>query len=185
MHKYENIKEIIEKTDGFINKHLETKFLFEMANLLEEDNNILEIGSYKGLSSICLGYGLKNNKNIVFCIDVWPTNNTFIDWRKNVSDSGLKNIVPIIGDANKILKNVDFCENIGLIFIDSSHSYYDCKIQFELSTKNLKKNCFIIFHDYGHPSYPDVKRFCDELENCNKLFNIKKIGLMFCGTTNS
>lgn len=181
MKKYEQIKKNIEQTEGLLHKHLETNFLFDVASSLPKQKNILEIGSYKGLSSLCLAFGANNIEGNLFCISLW-TNEIYNYWQENMKKNNLRPTA-IAGNANLILNNLQI-ENLGMVFIDSSHSYEDCKVQFELSTRNLRESCLVAFHDYEHPNYPGVKKYCDEIKNSNKLINTEKIGCIFYGYTN-
>jgi predicted O-methyltransferase YrrM len=178
MIEYKHIKEKIDQTEGLMHKHLETELLFNLASSLPKNKNILEIGSYKGLSSSCLAFGAKNIDGQVFCISFW-TNELFAAWQNNMQQNEL-NPIPINGNANIILKNL-LIQNIGMIFIDSSHSYEDCKIQFELSTKYINDDCLVAFHDYDHPNYPGVKQYCDEIRDDGKLIKTNKVGSIFYG----
>jgi predicted O-methyltransferase YrrM len=178
MIKYEDIEKIIANTNGLMHKHVETKFLFDLASQLPKGKNILEIGSYQGLSSLCLGFATKNIEGNLFCISLW-TEELYIIWQNNIKINNVK-AIPINGNANKILEHIHI-ENLGLIFIDSSHSYKDCKIQFELSTKYINDDCLVAFHDYDHPNYPGVKQYCDEIRDDGKLIKTNKVGSIFYG----
>lgn len=177
MIKYQQIKEKIDQTEGLMHKHLETELLFDLASSLPKNKNILEIGSYKGLSSLCLALGAKNIEGRLFCISLW-TNEIYADWKNNMKKNQI-DPTAIVGNANLVLKNLSI-NNLGMIFIDSGHSYEDCKIQFELSTENITDDCLVAFHDYGHPNYPGVKKYCDEITN-EKLIKTNKVGSVFYG----
>lgn len=180
---YNDIMQTIDQTEGLMHKHVETKLLFDLASNLSEGKNILEIGSFKGLSSVCLGLGLKNAKNNgkLFCVSRW-SQEEYIAWHHNISVNYI-GAIQIAGDANIVLKDLSI-KNVGLIFIDTSHLYEDCKIQFELSTKNLKDSCIVAFHDYGHPNYPGVKQYCDELIDNKVLKNINLVSSILYGYIN-
>lgn len=179
MVEYKDISHIVERIDGLIAKHKETSLLFELASQCK-NSNVLGLGSRHGLSSICLGFGAANSGGNVFCVDYWGNEDGLISWVKNVRDSGLRNIFPIVGNANHVLKNIEV-NNLGLIFIDTSHSYEDCKIQFELSTRNAPGGCVVAFHDYNHPNYPGVKQYCDELTDAGLLAETQLVGCVYYG----
>jgi len=180
MIKYEEIRDKIENIHGLMHKHVETSFLFDLASSLTQRNNVLEIGSFQGCSSVSLGFGAKNAGGIVFCCDLWGQQEYFNSWRQNVKDCGLSNVFPIVGSANYTLKNLEI-NNLGLIFIDSSHTYEDCKTQFELATRNANDGCIVAFHDYDHPRYPGVKTYCDELCSGGILLDTKIVSCTYCG----
>lgn len=160
MKTYEDIRKIIENTEGLLDKHEETKLLFDLASSVK-GKNIIEIGSHKGLSSICLGYGALNSGGTVFCIDVWGNFDYYNIWLNVMRQNKLSN-VSIRCNANTALKQLQI-KNAGLVFIDSGHSYEDCKLQFENILDNLDSGCIVAYHDYGHRNYPGVKQYCDEI----------------------
>jgi len=180
---YNNIKQIIEETEGLMHKHVETQLLFDLASNLPEGKNILELGSFKGLSSVCLGLGLKQTKSNgeLFCISRW-SEEQHNAWKHNMEKNNIK-AIQISGNANIILNHL-IIKNLGMLFIDTSHSYEDCKIQFELATKNLKDKCLVVFHDYGHPNYPGVKQYCDELVNSGIYKNTNLVSKTLYGYVN-
>jgi predicted O-methyltransferase YrrM len=181
MKTYEDIAQIIQETEGLLEKHIETRFLFEAAANLKPNQNIIEIGSYRGLSSLCLGFGAScnNDVNRLFCFTIWHKEHSLV-WHSLMDKHKLKNTV-IYGDANIVMQQITVSQ-VGLIFIDSNHMYEDCKMQFELSCRGASPNCLVAFHDYGHAKYPDVKKYCDELVAANKITNTNKIGSIFYGT---
>jgi len=163
-----------------MHKHLETSFLFELASSLTQKNNVLEIGSFQGCSSICLGFGAKNTGGSVFCCDSWGKPEYLGSWHQNIRNCGLDNVFAIVGNANQTLKTLEL-NNLGLIFIDSSHTYEDCKSQFELATRSASTGCLIAFHDYEHPDYPGVKIYCDELQSSGVLTDTKIVSCTYFG----
>lgn len=177
MRTYEDIADIVTETSGLLAKPAETRFLFETAAALPHGQNILEIGSYRGLSSLCLAFGAQNINGRLFCFSMWH-NDISISWHDNMKKNKLDPMV-MYGDANIALEHVTV-SNVGLIFIDSGHSYEDCKTQFELAIRSAVPGCIVAFHDYGHPNYPGVKQYCDELATSGALRDTQKyIGIFY------
>lgn len=177
MINYNSIRDIIDQTYGLMHKHDETQLLFELASECPKGGNIVEIGSYCGLSSLCLAFGAKISANNLYCFTEWQ-DKASIAWRNNISKYNLKTVV-IYGDANKILQDI-IVKNINLVFLDAEHKYEDLKCQYYSLYDNLNNDSTIAFHDYGR-QYPDVKKFCDELINTNQIVNTNIVHCTLCG----
>lgn len=168
---YNSIRDIIDHTYGLMHKHDETELLFELASRCPKGGNIVEIGSYCGLSSLCLAFGAKNSESNLYCFTEWQ-DKASITWRNNINKFNLKTTV-IYGDANKILQDIHV-KNINMVFLDADHKYVDLKCQYNSLFDNMNNNSIIAFHDYGR-QYPEVKQFCDELIYNNQIINTNVI----------
>lgn len=168
---YESIIDIVNNTHGLIHKHDETKLLYDLASLAPPYHNILEIGSYTGLSSVCLALGATHSNNNLFCVTQWQ-DQISLTWRSNIQNIQFKPTV-IYGDANQILHLISIT-NLSVVFIDADHSYYDVKTQFEAVKPMLIDNAIVAFHDYGR-QYPDIKVYCDELIKSRQLTDVHLI----------
>lgn len=136
--------------------------LWDLAKAVPKNGTIVEIGSFLGKSTVCLGDGSKHgNKAIVFTIDHhkgspehlkmtdWPPGvpmNTFPQFRENIFRAELIDIVkPIIGNSQ--FEGTTFSETIDLLFIDGSHKHENVKQDFELWSSKLKGGGTLILHD--------------------------------------
>lgn len=154
---YETIQSAVEAIEGFMVSGQE-EYLFNKVKSLPEDAVIVEIGSYKGRSTVAMAYACIGTNRKIYCIDTWDGNDTdfsdrnFFDiWRENVQKNGLdKYVVACRGYSHKVLtewtqftpeKKIDF------IFIDGSHQFLDVLKDFELSFPLIKENGWIAFHD--------------------------------------
>lgn len=99
--------------------HLQGRFL-QMISEMIQPQRILEIGTYTGYSTICLGRGLTGNGKII-TIEKNPELESMI--RSYVKKAGLtdKTILKI-GDANDILPRLN--ETFDLAFIDADKENY-------------------------------------------------------------
>lgn len=178
MKTYEEVADVIQATAGLLIKPTETQFLFESAAALPPAQNIVEIGSYRGLSSLCLALGARCSDSRLFCFTLWQADDS-LAWQRVMEEQKLHPTV-IYGDANTVLERITV-PNVGLIFIDSGHSYEDCKVQLELACRGAVPDCLVAFHDYAHPNYPGVKQYCDELVAAGNLKDTGKVGCIFYG----
>ena len=156
------------KSDGWLTIR-EGLLLYEIAKKLKGVGVIVEIGSWKGKSTICLGMGSQAGKRIsVFAVDphigspghrvdgpVW----TFDEFQKNVSRAGVDSVViPIVETSEDAAKN--FHEPVEFIFIDGDHSFESVKKDFEAWFPKVIEGGIIAFHDTV--KYPDPRRFVEE-----------------------
>ena len=101
-------------------------FLFNISQKIKSENIIIEIGSWKGKSTICLGNGSKNgNKSKIFAIDphtgssehkkIFNKVDTFNNFKENIKKAGINNLIyPIRETSQSAVKY--FNKNIGLYF---------------------------------------------------------------------
>jgi len=153
------------------------KYTIEQQEISKSD--LLEIGSWKGLSSIVIASLLSEDRRL-WMIDHFrgsyehqqgqkfytPPKYTRRDklWiypelleniiKYNVQDKVI--VLPL--SSEKAAKVVD--EKFSFIFIDGDHLYEGVSRDCNLWLPHLEKNGVIIFHDYQH--FP-IHKFCDEL----------------------
>lgn len=142
--------------------------------------NILEIGTARGFSSICMSRAI-NDENIngkIITIDIIP-NDKFFFW--NCIDdhekpktryellskwkNELKNINFITGPSRFVLKKIK-TSRINFAFIDGMHDLENVKKEFSFISYRQKKNDIIIFDDVSE-SFPEIKKFIEYLKGLN------------------
>lgn len=142
--------------DGWLSAH-EGYFLYRSAQQATR-GQIVEIGSWKGKSTICLAAGSKSKHNAkVTAIDphkgeysrgkgIGKDAPTYKEFLKNLSHAGVKDAVQAIvstsEDAAKTWK-----KPISLLFIDGLHDYKHTKQDFSLWQKYVQEGGVIAFHD--------------------------------------
>lgn len=131
------------------------------------EGEIVEIGSFKGKSTIALGLGSKwisERKRTIYAIDPFITNgnyfNYFDEFQNNILNYRLSNYVtPIKKYSHEAIQ--DCPERISALFVDGDHNYLSVKRDIVLYAPRVVRGGFIAFHDYT--VYSDVKRAVDEL----------------------
>ncbi len=148
----------LDRLDGWLTP-LEGRVLAVLAENVEYNSVIVEIGSWKGKSSCFLGTGSSiGKKPLVFCIDPhnWTDNvevaNTFSSWTSTIEYLSLENLVINIRKESEHVAR-DFSENVGLLFVDGDHSRESLIIDIENWLPKLEKGAYIAFHD---AYFPDV-----------------------------
>lgn len=154
--KIRNIIKFTRKIKGWLSVQ-EGVFLFNAASKLPDSAIIVEIGSYKGRSTIWLSSALENKTNSkVYAIDPhtgspevkneYGNIDTYADFIENIKSAGVENkIIPIRKESLKALKNFD--KDIDLLFIDGSHTFEATKEDFIGWSKKLKPGGWMILHD--------------------------------------
>jgi hypothetical protein len=91
---YVSVKSAVESVEGLMCPGQE-EFLFNKVKLLSEDAVIVEIGSYKGRSTLAMAYACKGTNRKIYCIDTWDGNNSdfserifFDTWQENITKKG-------------------------------------------------------------------------------------------------
>ncbi len=149
-----------------LSSFVENEFLFRCSSDGYGEGLIVEIGCYRGRSTISLALGSQaKRREKVYAID--PHNDLenrelFI---KNIKGERVEDYV--IADHRKSEDVIaQFNSDIRLLFIDGSHIYEDVKKDILLWKGCLIDGGMIALHDYlpeDHPLHrPDVKRAIDE-----------------------
>lgn len=170
----EEIESILKKTEGQISNKA-GELLYTLAKNCKGKGVIVEIGSWRGGSTICLGKGSKvGNKVKVYAIDPYKNGGLriFKELKKNIKNAKVDDIiVPIVKTSEEAAK--DFNKPVELIFIDGNHEYGYVKLDFELWFPKLINGGIIAFHD-THLLGP--KKVVEELVYKSK--KIKRIGVI-------
>src|SRR5918997_470957 len=105
----------------------EGETLYRLAERCTGRGAIVEIGSWRGKSTTCLGLGSKaGNSTRVFAVDR-HTDGTFPEWERNVEAAGIADVVtPIKGLSQELASGFD--EPIELLF--RSRSFKDGRFVF-------------------------------------------------------
>jgi len=152
----QTIEEVLTTVDGWLNPK-EAKILYELAEKCQARGAIVEVGSWKGKSTICLARGsLAGGKARIHAIDphtgspehskefgtVW----TFDEFRRNITAAGMDEMVmPHVDFSDAVARKFD--EPVELIFIDGLHEYEGVKIDFDSWFPKVINHGTMAFHD--------------------------------------
>lgn len=168
--KLSEIQELTKPVEGFLSQNgrdlFEGEVLYHLA--LKSKGKIVEIGSWKGKSTIWLGKGSEaGNKQMIYAIDphneseqriegkpIW----TFDAFKENISHADVaKYVIPIIKTS---LEGVyDVPGRIGLVFIDGAEDATSVKEDFDTWLPKIEEGGMIAFHDTFGLGVPKVREF--------------------------
>jgi hypothetical protein len=164
-------KKIIDSIEGML-QLCEAERLYELAS--KSQKNILELGSFRGKSTVALLLGAEESGNKVFTVDPFITSDC---------GTGGSTIVDGDGDYKTFVENTKPWQErlvlykmksrdvvwidgeIDVFFIDAFHTYEEVRADFFHFYPHLSKDARAVFHDYSpyKPVFPGVVRFVDEL----------------------
>lgn len=139
----------------------ETPVLQDIARKVPENGTIVEIGSAFGYSISKMADAAKKSVTL-YAIDPW----SLIDQRGQrlreamfmQEISHYLNIKPI----KNFSQNVDWNQEIDLLFIDGKHDYNSVLGDYLKFSRFVKIGGFLVFHDYREEQAPGVTKAVDE-----------------------
>lgn len=133
---------------GTLSSFVENSFLFECARDGSGQGAIVEIGSFKGRTTIALAYGSRlRSREKVFAVDPQENQDVKSVFLDNIRKSGVCDfIVPVFKRSEDAVK--DFHEPIRLLFIDGCHEYAEVKKDILAWKDLLIDGGILAMHDY-------------------------------------
>lgn len=140
---------------------------------IKKNNNnfeILEIGTARGYTALCMSEAINNNKDNskIFSLDVISNKKKFFqgtylgnkkvsrfDILKNFSYELLKNIIFIQSDTFCDLEKITF-HNLKFAFIDGEHNFKYLIKELEFCNNFLIKNGMLVVDDYSQENFSEV-----------------------------
>ncbi len=146
----------VDTVEGWLNE-AEERLLYRLARSCSGNGVIVEIGSWKGKSTIRLGRGSLDGRKVkIHAVDphtgspehqpgtrgVW----TFDEFQQNIKAAGVDDvIVPHVDFSVNAAQN--FIEPVELIFIDGLHDYESVKADFGAWFPKVIEGGVMAFHD--------------------------------------
>ncbi len=154
---------------GFLNP-MEAGLLRDLAAAAPKGGTIVELGSYRGKSTVALALGAQLSGATVWAIDPHESyhqgdtdfgpldNSAFL---QNIVAAGVTDVVRVInlsaGDVSEIWGEV-----IHLLFLDANHEYQHVRWDFLAWSYHVHPEGLIAMHDTGG-NWPGVTQFVNEL----------------------
>jgi predicted O-methyltransferase YrrM len=166
--EYETIKNLTDQIQGWLTD-TEGKLLYDLARQYAGNGAIVEIGSWKGKSTIWLAKGLQRNgaKTKIYAIDPHRGSSehhamfqnkidTFSEFKENIRRAGVEEaVVPLVTTSEAASQTFD--APIALLFIDGAHEYELVKMDFDRWFPKVITGGMIAFHDTI--GFPGPRRF--------------------------
>jgi predicted O-methyltransferase YrrM len=171
------LRKRLDELPGWLT-HEEGETLYRLAKACTGSGVIVEIGSWRGKSTTCLGLGSKAGNQVpVFAIDP-HSEHTFGDFEKNMEAAGITDLVtPMPGRSQELAEGFD--RPIELLFIDGAHQYDLVLEDFERWVPKVVEGGVVAMHDTTWFEGP--KRVADELIFKSRRF--KDARYVFSSTT--
>lgn len=171
---------IADRVDGWLGKR-EGPYLYELARIGSKIGVVVEIGSWKGKSTVWLAKGSAAiNGGRIYAIDPhvgspelkmlgYSEADTHGEFLKNIRTAGIESLVhPLIKTSMEALKEWSF--PIGLLWIDGDHNYESVRSDFFGWEPFVVDEGIIAFHDTY--SWEGVRRVVDEEVLRNERFKV-------------
>jgi len=180
--EFEECWEKIKDVEGWTDK-AELEFLFNAAKNAIADGVILELGSFKGRSTLALALGSKSGPNIkVYAVDIFSAfpmgdgamhrGKYLLTFQRNMKAFGVDDIVVAVQSTTDEAA-ATWNKPISILFIDACHDYESVRRDYENFSKFAVPGGIIIFHDTDEFDGP--KRFVGEISNNSILRNFRNM----------
>ncbi len=169
----ENATRLSLRIPGFLAEN-EIRFLGTLAACTPASGAIVEIGSFKGKSTVVLGtmaakYGLgpvvaiDPHQGLSYLGPDAPQQSaTFDEFLSSVASAGLDSHVEVRRAYSRDVAR-DWDRPIRLLWIDGDHSYKGCKEDFDLFSPHLTEGAVIAFHDTLNAFEGPIRVFVDDV----------------------
>jgi len=155
----EQVKRLAGEIDGWLSD-AEGELLYKLAKNVPKGQAIVEIGSWKGKSTVWMAKGTEaGQKNKVYAIDPHRRSKSHVSegegdtypiFLDNLSKAGVKDIVvPLVMTSAEAVRN--WKRNVGLLWIDGCHEYEDVKHDLLVWKQYLSAGAVVALHDCDQP----------------------------------
>jgi hypothetical protein len=147
---------------------------------LARDKDVLEIGSYCGLSTVWMARAAKS----VTCVDPFDgrgtprPEDTMMEFLDNLKRHGVSNRVSYLRGTTKESAPLLTQGKFDLAFLDGSHDEESVWTDYRVACQKLKNTGLVGFHDYG--SEVGVTSVVDKLEagGCRRLLKVGSLAVL-------
>ena len=163
---------VLLKVEGWFSARQCAELFLKILNSCKSPSAIVEVGSWKGRSSVFASRAAAVSNSKLYCVDTWlgsnveneshPTveqakiENVFAQFKKNISLFGCDNVVICRGDSIEVAKNWDQGP-IDFLFIDASHDYESVLKDLRAWVPLVKPGGVICGDDWNREERPDLK----------------------------
>lgn len=164
------LPDTVHNIHGFLSVP-EAELLYKLASEVPAGGRIVEIGSFQGKSTVCLGLGAKQAGAQVWAVDphedcqVNATTHYGMENHaallKNLVGFGVADTVRVVALPSCAVSGRLISDYIDLVWIDGDHDYESVSYDLRMWSNTITDTGKIAVHDSsGH--FPDVNRALDE-----------------------
>ena len=158
MRDFAPVKELIKDVPGWLSDE-EGEALYKLARACTGRGVIVEIGSWKGKSTICLGLGSRAGSGVpIFAVDP-HADYRHGEFKENIERAGIADLVTSLKGLSQLVVD-GFDQPIELLFVDGSHEEDDAREDFEKWVPKVVEGGVVAFHDTTW--HPGVRRVVAE-----------------------
>jgi MMP 1-O-methyltransferase len=169
--------DVVTSIEGQISRE-EARRLIELAKSTIPGRVIVEIGTYRGRSTIALAFGsLLGNANRVYTVDPHVEFQGVLGGQfgpqdqeqlyRNLVSAGVGRIVAVVSLPSKATARCWTERNIGLLWIDGDHTYAAVREDYESWEPFIANGGIVAFHD---SAVPGVEKALHELSQAKRIF---------------
>lgn len=176
------VEEITRATSNFVAPIRGIEIFHKYANLLSPGEIIVDFGTGTGKTAIA--FGLSNPQAIIYTFEIGlmsnhriPDEEYVLTINKRLREFQADNVIFILGNSLEVYP--DWKKEIGILNIDSEHSYEQTKKEILRWEPFVRKGGYLLFHDLILTNrFPGIQRAVDELlGNPNKYKYLEQKGL--------
>jgi len=160
----EQLRNVASEIDGWLSDS-EGELLYKLAKEVPNGQAIVELGSWKGKSTVWLAKGTEaGQRDKVYSIDPHSGSkahvsegemNTYTAFLTNLTKAGVQaTVVPLVTTSDKAARR--WRKGVGLLWIDASHEYEDVKHDFLSWKQHLLPGAVVALHDCDKPGPAQV-----------------------------
>jgi predicted O-methyltransferase YrrM len=168
--------DLVESVEGWLARE-EAGLLAELASRVARNQSVVEIGNYRGRSTVALALGATRGHGAqVYTIDphvefVGPRGGCFgradqAHLYANLTRAGVGAQVSVVGLDSRSVAASWSAGPIGLLFVDGDHRYEAVRADYDAWEPHLAPGAAVAFDDCD---FTDVARLLDELERAGRL----------------
>ncbi len=174
---------VAEPVEGWLSDD-QGRELYRAALACARVGAIVEIGSWKGRSTVWLAAAARRAGTVVYAVDRHeasredPTARTYDEFRRNLESAGLLDHVrPLVMSSREAERIVQ--GPVGALFIDGDHSLAGAQDDFTLWLPRLAPGAALLCHDVSTTSYSGPRRMFQRMVCRSPQFDaIRRVGSM-------
>jgi predicted O-methyltransferase YrrM len=152
---------------GWLESPKQERWLFNTARSLSDTATLVEIGSYTGRSTACLGFGCLGSQRRIFALDLFDGSHLpgrpdyFSEFKANLRRCGLDSTITPVPGPSAITART-WHTPIDFLFIDGAHEYEGVVADIEGFLPHVVPGGLVALHDVS-PRWPGVQRAWEEV----------------------